>query len=482
MSAVSSDRRGVLFLMRSPAYVRNFESVLRELAERGMRVTVLFEERKPGGDAAGLRLIGELASSHEVLTHGFVPPIPLGFRGLLRKAAQIGLDYLRYFEPPFEHTVRLRARPLAFLPARAERLLAAALRRSRVARRALASAVRAAYRSTGVDRGILAELERHRPSALVVTPLVHFGSRQNSWIRAARRLGVGTMVCVYGWDNLTNRGLMHELPDRLAVWNETQCRQAIELHRAEHRSITVCGAWPYDHWFEWEPTRSRSELCRRLGIREDRAIVLYVCSSRFIAEHERDSVARWVRALREAPDERLATASVIVRPHPLNRGEWRAPWPEGGEGVTVFPANGRDPVSAEARSDYFDSLSHADAVVGVNTSALIESAIVDRPALAFPGTEFRSTQGELPHFVELTREHGAIVTSASMAEHVALLSEALADPGSGAPARQRFVASFIRPNGAETPPTARVADAIEELCGGGAARAATPDVADRIPR
>ena len=53
-------------------------------------------------------------------------------------------------------------------------------------------------------------------------------------------------------------------------------------------------------------------------------------------------------------------------------------------------------MSEDAKTDYFDSVAHADAVVGVNTSALIESAIVDRPALAFPAPEFRSSQDELP--------------------------------------------------------------------------------------
>ncbi len=37
--------------------------------------------------------------------------------------------------------------------------------------------------------------------------------------------------------------------------------------------------------------------------------------------------------------------------------------------------------------------------------------MLDRPALAFPGTTFRSTQEELPHFRLLVGDPGAVSTS-----------------------------------------------------------------------
>jgi hypothetical protein len=295
-----------------------------------------------------------------------------------------------------------------------------------------------------------------------VSPLVQFRSRQREWVRAARGLGIGTMACVYSWDVLTNRGLMHALPDRVAVWNDAQRNQAIELHGAKEETIVVAGAWPYDHWFGWQPSRSRSEFCGQLGLAAERATVLYACSSPFIADREREAVAGWVQALRASGDPRVSTANVVVRPHPLSGAQWRERPLDDLAGVTIFPPLGADPVDDPSRKDYFDSIAHADAVVGVNTSALIESAILDRPALAFPGPTFRSRQEELPHFGLLVGEGGAVRASGSMDEHVAQLSEALADPAREAPRRRRFVESFIRPRGA-TSPTERVVAVVEAL-------------------
>jgi hypothetical protein len=460
MTPGSGEGGGVLFLMRSPAYVRNFESVLRELASREHPVTVLFEERKEGGDEAGLALIERLGGEYGSLRHELLVALPLGLRGRARMALAAGQDYLRYFDPPYGDAERLRSRALAPLPDRVERAFAAPLRRLPRARRALASAARRLDGRLGDDRGVIAELRDRRPGALVVTPLVHLRSRQSEWVRAARRLGIGTMLCVYSWDNLTNKGLMHARPDRVAVWNEAQRRQAIELHGAAADSIVVTGGWPYDHWFGWRPSRSRAELSRQLGLPGERAMILYVCSSRFIAERERPTVAGWVRALRSSEDPRVATANVVVRPHPLNGSEWSEHALADVPGVAIFPPQGADPTDDSSRADYFDSIAHADAVVGVNTSALLESAIIDRPVLALPAPEFRSSQEELPHF----RELAAIVkVSASMAEHVEQVGQALGDVAAETARRRRFVETFIRPHGGRPSPTERVVSEIEEL-------------------
>ena len=174
--------------------------------------------------------------------------------------------------------------------------------------------------------------------------MVQFRSRQGDWVRAARALGIGTMLCVHSWDNLTNKGLMHAQPDRVVVWNEAQRSEAVDLHGAAPDSIVATGAWPYEHWRGWRASGSRAEFCGRLGLPAERAMILYVCSSRFIVERERSAVARWVRALRSAADERVARASIVVRPHPLNGDEWGAGSLGDLRGVAVFPPGGAEPV------------------------------------------------------------------------------------------------------------------------------------------
>jgi hypothetical protein len=452
--------------MGSPAHVRNFESVLREIAARGHRLTVLFEEAKEGVDGPALAFLDRLSAEYGTVHWEFAGRVRLAARGRLRVILEALQDYLRYFDPPYRGPETLRSRSLAFLPSRIERALAAALRSWPGGRRLLASAARRVASSLGDDPRVRDELRARRPGAVIVTPLIQFRSRQREWVRAARRLGIGTMACVYSWDSLTNRGLMHALPDRVVVWNEAQRRQAVELHDADPGSVVVAGAWPYDHWFGWRASRSRNEFCKELGLAPERATILYACSSRFIAPREREAVSAWLREVRSSGDSRVATANVVIRPHPLNSEQWAGSSPDDLPGATVFPPLGADPVDDSPRADYFDSIAHADAVVGVNTSALIESAILDRPALAFPGPRFRSSQEELPHFRLLTGEPGAVRRSASMDDHLMQLSQAIADPGGDAPRRRRFVETFIRPQGTGRAAAEQVVAMIEGLLHG----------------
>jgi len=107
----------------------------------------------------------------------------------------------------------------------------------------------------------------------------------------------------------------------------------------------------------------------------------------------------------------------------------------------------------------------------VNTSALIESAIVGRPVLTQLAAEFRETQGGTLHFAHLA-EGGPLRVAESFDEHAAQLVRALAGDDDGG--SEAFVCSFVRPHGLEEAATPRLVAAIEAL-------AATVPEAPRAP-
>jgi hypothetical protein len=107
------------------------------------------------------------------------------------------------------------------------------------------------------------------PDLLVATHLNEWGSPQSDYVRAAKRRGVRTVYLVFSWDNLTNKGLVRDAPDRVLVWNELQKQEAVELQRLPAERIRLTGAPAYDHWFDREPGARacrfapRSALTRR---------------------------------------------------------------------------------------------------------------------------------------------------------------------------------------------------------------------------
>jgi hypothetical protein len=299
------------------------------------------------------------------------------------------------------------------------------------------------------------------PDVLLVSPLVGIGSRQADYIRAAQTLGIRTAFPVLSWDNLTNKGLLRDTPDLTIVWNESQAAEAIELHGIPDERIVRAGAAAYDHWFAWEPSRGSEDFSREVGLRPDRPFVLYVCSSPFIAPNETAFVERWVETLRRAGGP-LAELGVLVRPHPQNAAQWRDYAPA--EQVAVWPRGGEDPLEEPSRRNYFDSLHHCAVVVGVNTSALIESAIVGRPVLTILDPEFAGTQEGTLHFHHLSQpDSGPLFVSRSLVEHPVQLAAALRGELDAQARNERFVSRFVRPGGIAQPAASFAVGALEAL-------------------
>jgi hypothetical protein len=311
-------------------------------------------------------------------------------------------------------------------------------------------------RAVPSDRAVEHALAAHDPDAVVVTPLLgrsRRNRRQTDTVKAARRLGLPVGAGIASWDHLTTKGVIKAAPDAVFVWNEIQRRDAVELHFQPRARVVVTGAQLFDSWFDREPSSDGETF--RAGVGLDRGpYVLYVGSSPNIvpAEVEIAFVRRW----REATG-----AQTLVRPHPYSVGAWAD------VDLPVAPRVPPPLPMTEADENlYFDSIHHSSAVVGINTSALIEALIQRKPVLTIAADEYRQSQSGTVHFRELRAAAGAALqTASSLEEHAAQLSSALADPASVAAAADDFLRAFVRPLGLQRPATPILADAIERLAG-----------------
>jgi hypothetical protein len=454
----------VLFLMSNPGHARNFESTLRALAERGHDVHMAFERLHKRGLPRVRDLSDQLVAEYPGMTSGPVPRLPNGDWSLVSSGLYASVDYMRYLGPEFSQSPKLRQRAQSFAPPRVRRLVSSLPPRGRaVVRRAFVRTARA----TPVGESVRAYLRERDPDVILVTPLVEPGSYQSEFLRAADELGIPTCHCVASWDNLTSKGLIHVMPDMVTVWNEAQRHEAVRFHGVPSERVTVTGAVPYDHWFGWSPSRSREQFAAAAGLDPSRPFLLYVGSSPFIAPDEAAQVVDWIRELGR---HGLRDVQVLVRPHPQNpiRGGGSSTLQLGAlDSVSLYPPAGADPTDLEAREDYFDSIYHSSAVVGVNTSAFLEAAIVGRAVFTALAGSVAETQRGLPHFHHLLTAGGGLLNTAENYEqHSASLRRALAAPPPEGRVSERsrgFVGAFIRPFGLDEPATPRLVAAIERL-------------------
>jgi hypothetical protein len=471
----------ILFSATHFGFLRNFQSTLRLLAERGHAIH-LVAERTEALD--GQVMVDALVRDFPGLVS--FEQVPFSRHRLwyaLGAGLRASLDYWRYLDPRYAQATRLRDRAAEQAPAIARAIPRLPLVGTRAGISVLSRLFRRLERALPPSPEVIAILERERPDLLLLTPLLYFRSHQVDHVRAAQQAGVRTALCVGSWDHLTTKGLIHEVPDRVIVWNYAQKEEAESLHQVPGARVIVTGAQAYDHWFEARPGLTREQFCEQVGLSPDAPILLYMCSSPFIAPYEVGFVRQWIEAIRGSSDERVRSAGLLVRPHPQNANQWRDVDLSSYPNVALWPKRGVNPIGGSARADYYHSMFFSEGVIGINTSAQIESGIVGRRVFSVATEEFAGTQEGTLHFQHLKNVDGGLLHLAgSLEAHVSQLADLLSRGTGGDEKAQRFVEAFVRPHGRDVAATPRLVESLETFTASEPVGARVASAGDRTLR
>ena len=462
----------ILFIGRHFTYFRNYESVIDALARRGHQIHLAAEKEEEQG---GRDMVERLAAAHPGISIGWVPEREDRWASVTARL-RMTIDYLRYLDTAYDAMPKLRDRARERAPRLGLWLAAAASTAGSAGRRVLSAVLRTCERATPRSARIDAYLRDQNPDVVLLTPLIGLvTSPQIDYLESAKALGYPTALCVWSWDHLSSKAIVRNVPDRVIVWNDTQRDEAVQLHRVPPDRVVVTGAQCFDQWFDRRPSTGREEFCHKVGLRADRPFVLYVCSALFRGggSTEAQFVQRWIRALRASGHEPLASTPILIRPHPARMKEWADVDVAAERDVALW---GRNPLDTDSRADYFDSMHHSAAIVGLNTSAFLEGAIAGRSIFTTLLPEHHENQEGTIHFHYLLDVAGGLLhATRTLGAHVeqlnaALLNQTLAagglqasNPGNDSPRSRRFVEAFIRPRGIHVPATPLLVDAVESL-------------------
>ena len=226
----------ILFIARHFTYIRNFEIGRRGVCRaRARRLPCRRCRRRRSVDARW--------------SIGLPPRFPIAspWPGRRRRATiatralaaslRLGLDYLRYSDPRYEATPKIRERARSRTP-----MTIVALSRLRLPRRDHPRPRPARGGRCLVRKTSTSSLRSSDPIVVLITPLVELGSPQLDYVRAARRLGIPSAFCVGSWDHLSSKALIRVVPDAVIVWNETQRLEGrqVSRHPVESRDRDGC--------------------------------------------------------------------------------------------------------------------------------------------------------------------------------------------------------------------------------------------------
>jgi hypothetical protein len=296
-------------------------------------------------------------------------------------------------------------------------------------------------------------LARERPDAVVAVGALWMPEFVDL-LKAAAWQRIPTANWIQSWDNLTNKGLLHFSGDRVFVWNTMQRDELARYHGIPDSRVSITGAQTFDHWFAGDGVLTRAEFCAENGLEPERPILLYLASSRQIEPPPDDFFLRWLEALRSSDDEVVAAAGVLVRPHPTHV----KPWLELARqhpGLSVSPSTADAPINSPAYRERFkNELHHASVAIGLNTSGMIDAAILGKPVCTVELPDIPNRQRGTVHFEYLVTVGGGFVrTATSFDQHLDMLAELVRrDPYERDEQSDRFVRTFVRPHGLDVVP------------------------------
>lgn len=303
-----------------------------------------------------------------------------------------------------------------------------------------------------IPHSILKFVKELNPDVLVASPTNLRYSSETDHIKAAKELGVRTVIPVLSWDNLTTKGLLHIVPDRVLAWNDAHREEAEAIHGIPIKNVAVTGSPFFDKWFgRHDPPRlSREQFCRRVGLDPEKPFVLYLGSTEAIAADESWIISELRDSLRIQSENELSALQVLIRPHPSHHQIFNkvlsphvAIWPKdnGPLGLAV-------PEQEDELEDFELSVRYSIGVLGLNTSAMIDALAIGKPVISFLARDYQQTMVEAQHFQHLLNSQ-ALIIAHTIPEIVDCVRKVDLLWAQNRAASECFVRSFLRPPGGE---------------------------------
>ncbi|MEK7541989.1 MAG: CDP-glycerol glycerophosphotransferase family protein [Patescibacteria group bacterium] len=293
------------------------------------------------------------------------------------------------------------------------------------------------------ERPFAAIFDRVRPDAVFITHL--YGWFDTLLIAEAKRRGIRTIGMPAGWDHLDKYFLPFHA-DRLLVASGQVKRMAVEYQAYDPAAIATVGYPHFDFIARRDFLTSREALLRRLGFPSGAKYFLYVSGSAYCPDEPDiiETILQW------ADDGRFgADAYLVIRPYLGGRGRDKA---FDAEKFNRFASHPRVVFyrkefwgDMQLSLDFMNILGHADAVIALYTTMVVEAAVLDRPlvAPAFDGYRHRPYRRSIrrfmgfDHFREVLAV-GALRIAYNFDELFSFLDGYLKNPRLDAEARERL--------------------------------------------
>ena len=278
-------------------------------------------------------------------------------------------------------------------------------------------------------------------------------SSEIDFIKASNQLKKPSVAHVISWDNLTARGLYHYNPSIMFVWNKTHYEEAVNVQKMPKDCLKIIGAPFMDKWFENLNVPQKKVFFESIGLDVNKPLITYLGSAKNISTSENEVV--------EILHDKLSKSGIqlIVRPHGANNNQFNSIKNK----IKIVPLNGELPDTVESKELMVATLKYSDLTVGINTTAMIDSVILNTPCISIVKKEYSFNQSDTQHFKKVQKE-GIFIEAKNENEILRKIIEFNNNDNSILFKKMNnFVKEFCRPFGIDTSAAKRALLEIYEL-------------------
>lgn len=299
------------------------------------------------------------------------------------------------------------------------------------------------------------ELECVRPDGILITDPVR--REFDGLYYEAKRRGLPVATLVLSWDNVTAKGRIHPVYDRVLVWNEAMRDEVRQLYPGFDAARIVPVGFPrFDVYRNDLPTQfQRERFLNSLGLDPRRRVILFANSATRSFRTQPEVIQHLCDAIETGALP--ADTQLLVRCHPhddvatydrFRNRKSVAVWPQANRARagTLFDQTPR----ADELLVLAASIKHSAVCVNPGSTVMLDAALADVPivCVAYDGNQqlpywqsFRSSY-EYTHQKDFHR-FGATDVCYSRDELLAAIRDALADPGRKATQRRDVAERYL---------------------------------------
>jgi CDP-glycerol glycerophosphotransferase (TagB/SpsB family) len=292
-------------------------------------------------------------------------------------------------------------------------------------------------------------------------------------LRAVSTTNARLSTAILSFDNITTRPRIPVIFDQYLLWNDYNKSELMRIYpETKNKQIVIVGSPQFDFYYDKKYLWDEKIWRKRLGIPENRKVILYAAGPYQIAPLEPHWVSQVDSAIQK--DELPGKPVILLRRHPVDSQErWNSLIDHSNNIVLDNPWTNGDITPSQTNVTQYDieklvsTLAFSDIHINASSTMTIDGAIFDKPQIgpAYDDNErkFHKEMQQLylrEHYLPITNS-GGLEIAKNKKELIYLIRQAMEDPDRLSMNRKRMVQEICTFNDGKS--TDRVFNALKSF-------------------